>query len=156
MKTSLKIISMIVFSLWGVATPVKAQTPSFPGADPLVCKEGDTMIACAITKVEPFQLEIEGAGSLKVSIVEDTRCPRFARCREPGRLVLKFSVIEANGIETPATEIEYKRNQIGKIQFDMSDGAVLNLELLAATHKVSSLPPELFEIKIGYDVIPAM
>lgn len=156
MKLSLQIMSTILFSLFASATSVKAQSSSFPGADPLVCKDGETMITCAVTKLDPSQLEIDGAGSLKVNIVEDTRCPRFARCREPGRLILKFSVIETNGIETPATELEYKRNQIGKLQFDMSDGAVLNVELLAVTHKISSLPLELFEIKIGYDVIPAM
>jgi hypothetical protein len=156
MKLSLQIIATILFSCFASATSVKAQSTSYPGADPLVCNEGDTMITCAVIKLDPSQMEIEGAGSLKVSVVEDTRCPRFARCREPGRLILKFSVIEANGTETPATELEFRRNQIGKIQFDLSDGAVLNLELLAVTHKISSLPPELFEIKIGYDLIPAM
>lgn len=156
MKSWFSVIVFLIISVCALATPAKAQSTQFPGADPLVCKEGETLNSCAVVKLDPANFAIAGAGNLKITIVEDTRCPRFARCRDLGRIILKVSVIEVSGEETSGVEVEVKRNQTSNLKFDLSDGSVLNLELLAVTHKVSTLPPELFEVKIGYDFIPAM
>ncbi len=134
------------------ATAVKAQSTAFPGADPLLCKSGDTFKDCQVLKLNPAFLAVSEVGDLRVEIVEDTRCPRFARCREPGQLVLKFSFTEVAGTEALPAQIEIKRNQDNPVEIELADGSVVKIDVLEVTHKISGLPPEMFEVKIGYAV----
>lgn len=151
MKFLFRTLITFIFCAFAAASLAQAQDVTFPGADRLICNIGDTMKTCQVVNLDPANLVLDNVGNLRVTIVEDTRCPRFARCRDAGHITLKFSVIEASSlVETQAVEITFKRNQDNPIQIELSDGSVLNIDVLAVTHKVRDLPPSLFEIKIGY------
>jgi hypothetical protein len=144
--------ALFLATLFLSATAVKGQSAVFPGADPLICEVGNTMKPCQVLNLDPTLFTITGVGDLRVAIVEDTRCPRFARCREAGRIVLNFSFTEVDGSAAEPIQLEYKRNQDNPIEIPLTDGSVAKIDVLEVTQKIIGLPPEMFEVKIGYAV----